>query len=555
MLNFLNLQGTEITFCLYVPEDLAKEIKSIELSSLYKMTYSSEMKRKGTMWKTSIVFPEAKGEILYNYKLQIKKTVLRYFSKVDEVVDRKQRSICWGNIQRDILSLTSEPFVEKDKDRGIAAHIQDILQEPAYKIQTSFLEIDSLMSRNTLKCLHWNGAFINILNEQITEHICFLLLHCTQRKYVTSELFKNMNTATKIWETVQHIGQDSKDVCIKFVGEIFQIYEASSTTKCSPLHFINDTQPLLDIPSLHKVLLSRPYFPVHNCSESISCLQRALTFILSQDGENKMLHDLVCLVFDCIPEREVLEGFMILKTFSAPEEKKELSENTQKHVLANIEKIMTRKIKSLNLRAISDIISKTEGDLKIALVSHCEMEIVSQIKNPENFRYSVWNDLEDLCKENMLFQTTDQQRLLLDAVLKMPSIQIPRTFIKFVLTNFHNIWCESAKETLENAYEVLLSTVHSTSVEAKLISYFEEYDSLSKKCFSQTNREHFERRFRSHVSVYPNSGILKIHADVENLQTSTVDLYCHLLKGQLKNQTFLTKFDFFEKHWKSLDTR
>lgn len=548
-------EGTEITFCLYVPEDLAKEIKSIELSSLYKMTYSSEMKRKGTMWKTSIVFPEAKGEILYNYKLQIKKTVLRYFSKVDEVVDRKQRSICWGNIQRDILSLTSEPFVEKDKDRGIAAHIQDILQEPAYKIQTSFLEIDSLMSRNTLKCLHWNGAFINILNEQITEHICFLLLHCTQRKYVTSELFKNMNTATKIWETVQHIGQDSKDVCIKFVGEIFQIYEASSTTKCSPLHFINDTQPLLDIPSLHKVLLSRPYFPVHNCSESISCLQRALTFILSQDGENKMLHDLVCLVFDCIPEREVLEGFMILKTFSAPEEKKELSENTQKHVLANIEKIMTRKIKSLNLRAISDIISKTEGDLKIALVSHCEMEIVSQIKNPENFRYSVWNDLEDLCKENMLFQTTDQQRLLLDAVLKMPSIQIPRTFIKFVLTNFHNIWCESAKETLENAYEVLLSTVHGTSVEAKLISYFEEYDSLSKKCFSQTNREHFERRFRSHVSVYPNSGILKIHADVENLQTSTVDLYCHLLKGQLKNQTFLTKFDFFEKHWKSLDTR
>lgn len=72
----------------------------------------------------------------------------------------------------------------------------------------------------------------------------------------------------------------------------------------------------------------------------------------------------------------------------------------------------------------------------------------------------------------MLFQTTDQQRLLLDAVLKMPSIQILRTFIKFVLTNFHNIWCESEKETLENAYKVLLSTVHGTSVEAKLISYF-----------------------------------------------------------------------------------
>lgn len=555
MINCLNLQGTEITFCLYVPEDLAKEIKSIELSLLSKMTYSTEMKRKGTMWKTAIVFPEPNDEMLYNYKLQIKKSVLRYFSKVDEVVDQKQRSIRWGNIQRDILSLTSKPFEEKDKDRGIAAHIEDILQEPTYKTQTSFLEIDSLMSRNSLKCTHWNGAFMNILDEQITEHICFLLLYCTQRKYVTSEIFKNMNTATKIWANVQLIGKDSKDVCIKFVGEIFQIYEASSTTKCSPLHFINDTQSLLDIPSLHKVLLSRSSFPVHYCSESMLCLQRALTFILNQDGENKMLHDLVCLIFNCIPEREVLEGFMILKEFSAPEEKKELSENTQKHVLANIEKIMTRKVKSSNLRAINDIISKAKGDLKTALIFHCEMEIVSQIKNPENFRYIVWKDLEDLCKENMLFQTIDQQILLLDSVLKMPSFQIPRNFIKFVLTNFHNIGCECAKETLENAYEVLLSTVHGTSSEAKLISYFEEYDSLSKKCFFQTNREHFERRLRTHVSEYPNSSILRIHADVENLQIATIDLYCQLIKAQLKNQTFFTKIDFFEKCWKSLDTR
>lgn len=555
MLNSLNLQGTEITFCLYVPEDLAKDIKSIELSLLSKMTYSSDMEKKGKMWKTSIVFPEPKGEILYNYKLHIEKTVLHFFSRVGEVVDREQRKICWGNIQRDILSLTNDPFKETDKDRGIAAHIKEILQEPTYKIQTSFLETDSLMSRNSLKCLHWDGAFINILNEQITERICFLLLHCTQTKHVTSKLFKDMNTAMKIWATVKQIGQDSKDICIKFVWEIFQIYEASSSTKRSPLHFINDTKSLLDIPALHKVLLSRSSFPVHNCSESKSCLQRALTFILNQDGESKMLHDLVSLIFDCIPEREVLEGFMILKEFSAPAEKKELSENTQKHVLAHIEKIMTRKVKSSDLRAISDIISKAEGDSRIALLSHCEMEIVSQIKNSENFRFNIWKDLEDLCKENMLFQTIDQQILLLDAVLKMPLLKIPRNFIKFVLTNFHNIWCESAKETLENAYEVLLRTVHGTFTEAKLISYFEEYDSLPKNCFFETNREHFERRFRSHVLQYPNSSILKIHANVENLQIATIDLYCHLLKAQLKNQTFLTKFDFFEKYWKSLDTR
>lgn len=553
MLNFLNLQDTKITFCLYVPEHLANEINSIELSLLSKKK-NEKMKRKGKMWKTSIVFPEPNDEISYNYKLQINKTFLRYFSKVDEVVDRKQRSILWGNIKRDILSLTSTPFKEKDKEWGIAAHIEDILQEPTYDIQTSYLEIDSLNSRNSLKSSHWNGAFINILNEQINEHVCFLLLHCTQKEYVTSKLFKIMNTATKIWTSIQHIDKDSKDVCIKFVGEIFQIYEASSTTKCSPLHFINDTQSLLDIPSLHKVLISRS-FPVHNCNESKSCLKRALTFILNQDGESKLLHDLVCLVFNCILEREVFEGFVILKEFSAPEEKKELLENTQKHVFAKIKEIMTRKIKSYKLRAINDIISKAEGNLRNALVVHCEIEIVSQIKTPENVPKSVWKDLEDLCKENMLFQIIDQQILLLDEVLKIPSKYKPRNFIKFVLTNFHNIWCESAKETLENAYEVLLCTVTGTTLEAELKFYFEEYDSLSKKCFFQTNREHFERGFKSHASKYPYKIMLNIHVHVENLQTATIDLYCQLLKDQLKNQTFLTMFDFFEKHWKSVDTR
>lgn len=37
---------------------------------------------------------------------------------------------------------------------------------------------------------------------------------------------------------------------------------------------------------------------------------------------------------------------------------------------------MIRKIKFLNLRVISDIILKIEGDLKIVLVFYCEMEIV-----------------------------------------------------------------------------------------------------------------------------------------------------------------------------------
>lgn len=510
------------------------------------------MKRKETMWKTSIVFPEPNGEILYHYKLKIKKSVAYLFSKVDEVVDKEKRSVCWGIIQRDILSITSEPFKENGKNRGIAAHIEDILQEPPYKIQTAFLEIDNLMSRNSLKDRNWNGAFTMIMEGQITKNKSLLFLHCTQRNYVTSVVSKNMAIAIKIWTNLQHLGQESKDVCMKYVGEMFQIYEASSTTECSPLHFINDTESLLDIPSLHKVLHSRS-FPVHNCSKSL-CLQRALKVILNQDEASEMLQDLVCLLFDCIPENEVLDGFFIINEFNPPDEKKKLIENTQKHVLPKVEKILAGKVKSSKLNAIYEIISKAKGDIKIALVLHCEMEIVSRITNPESFRY-ILKDLEDLCRKKMLFQTIDQQILLLDAVLKHPSFKILRNFIKFVLMHLQNRGCENAKETLEKAYEVLLSTVHGMSPEAKLVSYFKEYDSLYKKYFFQTNRDYFERILQLHISKYPNSSLLKIHADIENLQIETIDLYCKLLKDQLKDQPFLKKCDFFEKHRKSVDTR
>lgn len=512
------------------------------------------MERKDTLWKTSIVFPEPNGEFFYNYNLKIKKSSGFFFSSVDEVVDEKTRTVFWGIIQRDILSITSKPFEENDKNRGIAAHIKDILQEPPYKIQTAFLEIDNLMSRNSLKYSNWNDTFTKILEGQITKNECLLFLHCTQRNYVTWIVFKDRNIATKIWTNVQHLDQESKDVCMKYVEEIFQIYKASSTTECSPLHFINDTESLLDVPSLHKVLHSRS-FPVHKCSESLKCLQRALKFILNQNEESGKLQDLVCLLFECIPEREILEGFFILKEFNAPDEKKKLKENTLKHVIAIFETIITKKVKFANLCDIYEIISKAEYDLRIALVSHCEMEIVSQITNQEIFQHMVWKDLEQLCEEKMLFQTIDHQILLLDALLKHPASKIPRNFIKFVLTHLQNIRCERAKETLEKAYEVLLNTVYGIPSEAKLMSYFEEYDYLCNLFFFQTNRDLFKKRLQSHVSEYPITSVLKIHADVENLQIATIDFYCQLLKDQLKNQTFFTKFEFFEKHWSSVDTR
>lgn len=122
-------------FCLFLPEDLAKEIKSIELCVNSKEKHSKEMKRRDTMWKASIAFPETKDNILYYYKLKIKISVAYFFSKLDEVVDPQRRTICWGSIQRDIISITCKPFQEKDKEKGIIAHIEDIHQDPKFEVK------------------------------------------------------------------------------------------------------------------------------------------------------------------------------------------------------------------------------------------------------------------------------------------------------------------------------------------------------------------------------------------------------------------------------------
>lgn len=77
---------------------MVKEIKLIEIFLYLKKNYLKEMKRKEMMWKILIVFLELNGEILYYYKLKIKKLVVYFFSKVDEVVDKEKRSVCWGII-------------------------------------------------------------------------------------------------------------------------------------------------------------------------------------------------------------------------------------------------------------------------------------------------------------------------------------------------------------------------------------------------------------------------------------------------------------------------
>lgn len=89
-----------------------------------------------------------------------------------------------------------------------------------------------------------------------------------------------------------------------------------------------------------------------------------------------MLQDLVCLLFDCILENEVLDGFFIINEFNFLDEKKKFIENIQKYVLLKVEKIFVGKVKFLKLNVIYEIILKVKGDIKIVLVLYCEMEIV-----------------------------------------------------------------------------------------------------------------------------------------------------------------------------------
>lgn len=538
-----------------MPEYLAKEIQSVELCSVGKLKYSEQLRKNGTMWIKTLLFLETDDEIEYYYTLGVNKSYMIFSSKLDNILDQQRRNVCLGHIQRDIISITTKPFQEEDKAKGIVAHIDDILLQPNHKVTTAFDELDNLMSRNLLKSSHWNDAFEHLLNRQVTEKMCLLLLHCISKAYVPRVLSKNRNIASKIWTHLQHLDKELKGFCSQFVGEIFQIYEASSTSQCSPLHIINDMRFILDISSLHKLLQSKSSYPCHSCSKSQPCLQRALQFIVSQDEDCNMLYDMVCLIFAYIPDNEVLAGFAIFGNFNAPDKKQTLTKMAQKHIVGKIQKILTSQVKCFNFKEVSDIVSKADGLQRLELASLCEMEILASIENQGSFIFDVkWKDLEYLCKKEKMFQRMDKKILLLEAVLKLSSLVISRDFIKYILIEFQDLDSTNAKESFEKAFCVLINTLPGTSAEAIKLC-FQEYDILSEKMFFQRIREHIERRLRLYITKCSLSNILKIHSDVENLHSATIDLYCQELQERLKTQTFHAKLEFLKVHWKNLDTR
>lgn len=540
-------------FCLFVPEELVKKIQSIELCVNGKLKYSKKLKREGTMWNETLTILQTDDKIEYNYKLVLKKKFYTYFKKPDVIPDLQKRNVCFGHIQRDILLINS--FHGEEKATGIVAHIDDILLKPNFKLTAAFDELDRLESRNILTSSHWNSAFGQLLDGEETENICLLLLHCICNKSVSDDFSSRKNVVSKIWAQLHHLNKASKGICIQFVGEIFQIYEALSTSQRSPVHIINDMQSILDISSLHKLLKSNSSYLCHNCSKSQQCMQSALQFILSQDEDCNMLYDIVCLIFSYIPEKEVLEAFAILGKCNAANKNQELKNMVQNHILGKIEKILTDRVGCFNFKEVSDILSKAQSCQRLRLVQLCETEILNRLQNLESFRYGFeWKNLELLCIEQKMFQTTHKKILLLETVLKLPLLDISRNFIKYVIMDFQISDCTSTKETLEKAFDVLINTLPVAPVEAFKMC-FEEYDILSDKLFFQKIREHIEKRLKLYISKYPISDILQIHADVENLHSATIDFYCQQLKERLKNQSFHEKLDFFETNWNHLDTR
>lgn len=538
-----------------MPENVIKETKSIEMIFSLKHYHSIKLKRRGTMWGNSIILKEKPSELIYKYKITMQKSVAYFFSYSNEVVDEQERILCWGYVQRDIFPKTREHFDHEGYIKGIVAHVEDILQDPKYETEAAFHELDKINSRNSINLTHWTGAFEKLFDGQFNDKMCLLLLYCMQKEYVTSAF--PINIATKIWAEVKHLHQESKHICVQFAGEIFQIFEALGLQQCFPLHFINDMQSVLDISSLHRVLSSRSHYPIHDCKESLSCLRKALQFVINQDFMSNMLDEMAYLIFDYIPEREILEGYVILNELNVQDKKKDLKKMIQKHVIEKIKKILASKVSYSDFKAVNDILSKAEGDFKRELVQQCETEIIVCIRKAGGFGYAPpWKNLEHLCIEQFLFQTRDQQLMFLEAVINMPSYDKPRDLIKYILMHFQTKETDEAKKTLEEAYDIVLETVlHRTSSEAKLKLCFEEYDALFEKRVFEIIRDYIERKLQQHISNIHIKALLKIHADVDNLHSGTIDFYCQQLQEKLKTRTFQEKFDFLKSNWKQLNSR
>lgn len=505
------------------------------------------------MWRKEIVVPESLVFTEYIYCLKIQKSVAFFFSKTDKVFDDHKRKIDSLNYtQRDIISTTAKPFQDKDKVSGIVAHVEDILGGLTDEVQSAFGEIDNLVFRNTANPTHWNKAFEELLDDKISKKKCFCLLHCMQKRYVTKELTLRKNCAINVWRQLQHSGLQSKKMYVPFFEEMFQIFKDSSPSTYSLLHFIKDGWAFLDIIAFHKCLrleLSKRF--ACDCKNSLSCLKEVMEIIFNQHADCEMLQDIVLKIFNAIPEKDFVDVLMIIKEIKTSDQNKNLQEIAQKHVYSNIQSKLSEKVRSfIRLNETKETISKAEGNLKSKLILHCENEILNQLRN-ESGSGSYLSKVECLFKEQIFFQNSEHQLLLLDALLKMPGKR-PRSLIKCVLMGIEGSISKCQMETVGKAFDVLLETSDIKDV----AETFKEFDVLVGKTDLQTCREKLEKNLKLHFSkISTTSVLLKIHQEVENLQKPTIECYCQILGERLRTSKFSLKCQYIEMYGKDISTR
>ena len=503
------------------------------------------------MWRKRIVVPESLVCLDYIYCLKIKKSG-GFLSKTEEVFDDHKRRIDSLNYtQRDIISTTAKPFQDKDIVSGIVAHVEDILGGLTDEVQTAFSDIDNLVIRNTANPTHWNKAFEQLLDDKISKTKCFCLLHCMQKRYVTKDLTLKKTLALNVWKKLQHFGLQSNKMFVHFFEEIFQIFKDSSPSTYNLLHFIKEGWAFLDITAFHKCLRfeSSKRFAC-DCKNTLSCLKDAMQIIFNQHSNCEMLKDIVFKIFHVIREKDLVEVFMIVKEIKTSDQNKNFQEIAQKHVFSNVQSNLTEKVRNLpHLNETKDVILKAKGALKSKLILHCENEILFQLRRQSGSE-NYLNTVECLFREQIFFQNSEQQILLLDTLLKMPGKR-HRNLIKCVLMDFEGNISKCEMETIGKAFNSLLETSDVKDVTETL----KEFDVLVGKTDLQTCREKFEKSLKLHVSKIATCVLLKIHQEVENLRNPTIEFYYQVLGERLRTSTFSLKRQYIEMNGSDISTR
>lgn len=550
-LRTVSFQGNVTMFCLYLPNEITKNIVSVKIKLHPKGTIDRHLIKRGTIWRVSLSSSEIENQNLYSYKLKMD-TFWLYYTFFESHI----KPIPVGINQRDIFLTNNDS--KDEMQMGLVAHIKDILlHEPMNSTENVLHEFDNLMIRESRRD-NCEGAFEHLFCEDITSKLCLLLIHSIKKKYVRRAVLKKADIASKVWKELQNFDQETRTICGQYVQEILHVYDATGTTRRSPLHYITDMQSMLDISMLHTALTLEPQNrTIHMCGKSSSCLRNALQLILKHDHERVKLMDLIRIIIESINENEVLEAYSILKGLDVPEKNMELKESGQELVLRNIANLLTKHVTTLSYEKMNDIVSKVEDDKRSILILHCEEKILDIIKN--SFKLlnidSAWKFLKYIANDKKLFQTTAKQVLLLDIALKTKPHSERRYFITHVLMNVQNTESESATETLKRAYYELFAPIQRLSSDADLLLCFQEYNVLSKKIFFQKNKEEFEGRLKKHISKYSFLNMLEIHAAVERFHPETVDLYCAYLNEKLRCGNSSKVNDVIKANWKSVNTR